>query len=772
MPEVIKAYDTSALLDLSDNLVIDSTCYISTLVISELENIKVSFNKDTDVKAKARQVIRILKQSHFMSNTTDIKKIERFSKKYENQLPNNNDSKILLEAYYQTKQYKVNFYTGDFTLYIFAQALFKNDNFIVHLTGDTTTKRFWDGCVVIEPTEEQWNLLYNQEDVGNIFNLRVNEYGLLKKDDKISAICRWDGSNYVHLGYKPIKSTLLGNIEPRNVEQKCYFDLLQNPNIPIVNCIGRMGSGKAMPNDTIIPTPLGNRLLKEIQVGDYVFDRTGSPTKVLGVYPQGELDAYEITFADGRRTICNNEHLWSVFTYGGDLKAITLQEMMDNGLRLSGSNGYRYKIPLNEPVEYSEKPFKVHPYLVGLFLGDGCCLESALTFSSSDEELPANISKMLKAEHYSRSSEKNFSWVFYKKWEGQQPRGNTINKRFLTKEVFSEIEEYIIQNSYNKSIPPQYLEGSIQQRYELLRGLLDTDGSIESKKGRICYTTVSKKLAKQVCYLVNGLGMIATIREDKRPNKYQNGVCYQVRIQCQKAHKPELFNLTRKKEIALNLPYTKTTQHKKSISVISIKKLNYTTPMTCLYVDNPEHLFLTNDYIVTHNTFLATAVALDMIESGYYDKLIYVRNNFGVEGTKDPGALPGDLEEKLRPFLGPLIDIVGDEFIVDKLIEEGKVEQVHLGYLRGRSLKNCIVLVDESQNLTPSHVKMLISRMAENSKLIFCGDYSQADSKIFRNQSNGLLKMNERLQNNKLYGQIRLNKIERSEVCQMADLLD
>ena len=161
-----------------------------------------------------------------------------------------------------------------------------------------------------------------------------------------------------------------------------------------------------------------------------------------------------------------------------------------------------------------------------------------------------------------------------------------------------------------------------------------------------------------------------------------------------------------------------------------------------------------------------------MIEDGQYDKLIYVRNNFGVENTKDPGALPGDLEEKLRPFLGPLIDIVGDDMMVDQLIDEGKVEQVHLGYLRGRSLKNCVVLVDESQNLTPSHVKMLISRMAENSKLIFCGDYSQADSKIFRNQSNGILKMNERLQGKKLYGQIRLNKIERSEVCQMADLLD
>ena len=94
MRNVIKAYDTSALLDLNDNLVIDSTCYISTLVINELENIKVSFNKDSDIKARARQVIRTLKQSQFMTNTTSIKRIGKFSKKFLTRLPNNNDSKI------------------------------------------------------------------------------------------------------------------------------------------------------------------------------------------------------------------------------------------------------------------------------------------------------------------------------------------------------------------------------------------------------------------------------------------------------------------------------------------------------------------------------------------------------------------------------------------------------------------------------------------------------------------------------------------------------
>lgn len=415
MKTILKVYDTSALLDLSDNLELDEQCYVSTFVISELENIKTSFSKDSDVKARARQVVRVLKTSNYSSNFLLKKDIEKTLKKYSKVLPDNTDSRILVEAVLQLKYHEVHFYTGDYTLYLFCTNLFKKHGLHAHLTGDTTTRRFWDGYLTIEPTEKEWLQLYDENNKENFFNLRINEFAFLKQNDRIKGICRWDGENYVQLGYTPIKSPLLGHIEPRNIEQKCYFDLLQNPHIPIVNCVGRVGSGK---------------------------------------------------------------------------------------------------------------------------------------------------------------------------------------------------------------------------------------------------------------------------------------------------------------------------------------------------------------------TFLATAIALDMIEAGHYDKLIYVRNNFGVEDTKDPGALPGDLEEKLRPFLGPLIDIVGDEYIVDQLIDEGKVEQVHLGFLRGRSLKNCVVLVDESQNLTPSHIKMLISRMAENSKLIFCGDYSQADSKIFRNQSNGLLKMNERLQNNKLYGQIRLNKIERSTVCQLADLMD
>lgn len=72
---------------------------------------------------------------------------------------------------------------------------------------------------------------------------------------------------------------------------------------------GTWGTGKAQPIDTVIPTPAGNKKLGDIKPGDYVFDKIGQPTKVLSVHPQGKLDVYRITLADGRTTLCGPEHL-------------------------------------------------------------------------------------------------------------------------------------------------------------------------------------------------------------------------------------------------------------------------------------------------------------------------------------------------------------------------------------------------------------------------------------------------------------------------------
>ena len=124
MKDILKVYDTSALLSLSDNLVVDETCYISAWVMRELENIKSAYSKDMEVKAQARQVVRVLRTSNFTSNVTNFAAIEKMVKKYSKVLPDNTDSRILLEAYSQIKYYdEVNFYPSDLTVYMFASHL-------------------------------------------------------------------------------------------------------------------------------------------------------------------------------------------------------------------------------------------------------------------------------------------------------------------------------------------------------------------------------------------------------------------------------------------------------------------------------------------------------------------------------------------------------------------------------------------------------------------------------------------------------------------------
>ena len=152
---------------------------------------------------------------------------------------------------------------------------------------------------------------------------------------------------------------------------------------------GYAGSGKAQPIDTIIPTPLGNKKLGDIKVGDFVFDRQGEPTKVLGVYPQGVIDNYKITLEDGRTTYCNGEHIWTYYTSKGNLNNKTTLEMIESGLKYSGRGCYKFKIPnITKPVVFHiSETLDIDPYVIGCFLGDGCCKERQLTISSADEEL-------------------------------------------------------------------------------------------------------------------------------------------------------------------------------------------------------------------------------------------------------------------------------------------------------------------------------------------------------------------------------------------------
>ena len=172
----------------------------------------------------------------------------------------------------------------------------------------------------------------------------------------------------------------------------------------------------------------------------------------------------------------------------------------------------------------------------------------------------------------------------------------------------------------------------------------------------------------------------------------------------------------------------------------------------------------------TGKTMLLVSAALNMLNRGRYDKIIWIRNNIDVKDTKDLGALPGEAIEKLLPYLGPFIDHVGEEE-VRSMINTGSLMVEPLQFLRGRNFENSIIMCSEAENLTKEHIQLIIARAAEGSVIMFDADNKQRDKAVFE-KSKGIETMIDRFKGNKLFGYVHLVKGERSATAAMADLLN
>ena len=169
--------------------------------------------------------------------------------------------------------------------------------------------------------------------------------------------------------------------------------------------------------------------------------------------------------------------------------------------------------------------------------------------------------------------------------------------------------------------------------------------------------------------------------------------------------------------------------------------------------------------------FLMLNQALNYIEIGQFEKIVYIRPNVTVANVPDIGYLKGSVEEKLEWTLAPLYDKVGGHDGVELLINEGQLEMVPLLHIRGRSFENSLIYVCEAQNITSEIAKLIISRVGDNSELWLNSDTHQTDNKIYE-KDNGIKKMIDRLSGNKLFGYVYLPKTERGEVAELATLLD
>lgn len=170
-------------------------------------------------------------------------------------------------------------------------------------------------------------------------------------------------------------------------------------------------------------------------------------------------------------------------------------------------------------------------------------------------------------------------------------------------------------------------------------------------------------------------------------------------------------------------------------------------------------------------TFLMSAAAVSMIEEKKYERIVYIRNNIEVKNSKPIGFLPGTYNEKLMPFAAPLADHLGGFDGLDIKMRNKEIEVLHLGFIRGRDIKNSIILCSEAENLTKEHIQLLISRVGEGSALWLDGDIKQRDADVFMKNS-GMAAAIERLSGHQRFGYVKLQKTERSETAAMADLLD
>ena len=179
----------------------------------------------------------------------------------------------------------------------------------------------------------------------------------------------------------------------------------------------------------------------------------------------------------------------------------------------------------------------------------------------------------------------------------------------------------------------------------------------------------------------------------------------------------------------------------------------------------------------TGKTFLALAAALDQVlEMGRYRRVTVYRPMIAV-GRQEVGFLPGDLGEKLAPWMAAVHDNLyalfsdagpdGAKGAVDDLIERGELEMAAITYLRGRSITGEVVIIDEAQNLELPTLKVILTRMARDSKVIFCGDLTQVDNPYI-SPFGGMAALIEKFKGSHLFGHVTLERSVRSPLAEMA----
>lgn len=353
----------------------------------------------------------------------------------------------------------------------------------------------------------------------------------------------------------------------------CTYMLCDTPDIlrDIELVKSSLYGNKAHSYDQLVYTPKGLQRWEEIKVGDYLFDTQGGVTKVLEIPFDNETEIYKITLQDGRTIEASGNHLWKVIDYNGLEKIKTTSELKSKYLKQKGKyQESLYYIPSNKGIEYEEQEVKIDPYFLGLLLGDGTlgsATRNKISFTSAIQDI------------------KEYSNILNFKYKTFDDRHHSIEYSNI-KSYLQELDLYD-KRSHTKFIPDLYKYNSKKVRLELLKGLMDTDGTCEDN-GNSGYTTVSERLAQDVLFLVRSLGINCNLNISS--NSY--GLVYNIRIYTD----TPIFKLSRK--------YSKQKITKNRAFKTGIRKIEYIGKKRakCVTVDSQDHCYLIGDFVVTHNS--------------------------------------------------------------------------------------------------------------------------------------------------------------------------
>jgi len=333
--------------------------------------------------------------------------------------------------------------------------------------------------------------------------------------------------------------------------------------------------GKSLKLDTPIATPDGWSTIGDIQIGDIIYGTEGQEIEVLGKSPVwDDHDCYNVTFDNGDTIVADAEHLWEVYsshwTKDGGCKILETQQLIEYVNRKRGSG--RPYIQLPDPVQYSEKEYTIHPYILGMWLGDGRSSAGQITCHIDDLRIYESKVQSLNESILSKSFDKR--------------NVNTWN--FTIKDLTTRLRELGVQ--HNKHIPMSYMRGSIEQRMDLVRGLMDTDGWSRPNNNGYEFYQKSKEFCEQFRELLASLGIKSRLRK-----KIVNGDKYHV---VSFATDKEVCFLPRKKKIGTG----EQRPEQSKLYITNIEKVD-SVPVQCISVDSKNSLFLAGKgYIPTHNT--------------------------------------------------------------------------------------------------------------------------------------------------------------------------